>query len=500
MVNIGIFVLISILFLLRSKKSFIYYFFATYAILPDYFALELSQGLPLLKAGRILILLLMVIIIIREKRVYLIGERLRIVGMYWPFVSYFVCRILANLYYLTSIYEAINTEFVLVFEQLFLVLLLLQYVKTKEDVVKCAKALVYASGIVAVISIISVITGENLFYFLKTVNRDMLMASTTRMGIVRAEAGFGHPVYYGVYCALMIPLSYYLIELSQKKVFIVISGLNAIALMLTESRGSIAALGFLIVFSLFKMSQARRRRLLKGISIIIVIAILAIVLVPEVANQFSLIIQSMLAIFNADIAINNFGGNSSTGLSSRLIQFTGVIWTGMHNAIFGLGASCHTRGVLSYYKDEIGWFTVSTIDNGFVGYFVQEGILGICGFVLLFVGLIKKSWKFGNTQDKLNMNNAFLLCFIVYLVEMLSVADSSQALWLIIVLFIAYNSDKSINLQSNPQETQYSLNYIIHTQSTNTIEQNNWKQCIKVMDNNLIRELKDSQMENNIWM
>ena len=32
------------------------------------------------------------------------------------------------------------------------------------------------------------------------------------------------------------------------------------------------------------------------------------------------------------------------------------------------------------------------------------------------------------------------ICFLVYLVEMFSVADSSQVFWLIIILFLKYNS------------------------------------------------------------
>lgn len=32
-----------------------------------------------------------------------------------------------------------------------------------------------------------------------------------------------------------------------------------------------------------------------------------------------------------------------------MIQLSGITWMLMHNAIFGLGASCHTRGKLSYY-------------------------------------------------------------------------------------------------------------------------------------------------------
>lgn len=441
--KIVIFFLISILFLLKGKKSFIYYFFGIYAVLPDYFAIELGVGLPLLKAGRILILLLMGIMVLRERKVCLISNRLKNIGLYWPFVFYFTCRILANIYYIGSISEAINTEFVIIFEQLLLVFLILQYVRTKDEVLKCTKALIYGSGIVAIISIFSVVTGNNLFYLLKTVSRSMLMASTTRMGIVRAEAGFGHPVYYGVYCSLMLPLTYYLFELTRKKIFVIICLLNTVALVLTESRGSIASLGILLIVALIRMNKNRRWKLIKGILAVISMVVIVIMFNPEIANQFLLILQSMIAILNRDIVIENFGGNSSTGLSSRLIQFTGIWWTFMENAVFGLGASCHTRGTLSYYKEETGWFAVSTIDNGFVGYLVQEGILGIAGFLMLFIGLIKNAANLSERQDKKNMNNAFCLCFLVYLVDMLTVADSSTALWLIIILFIAYNNTEN---------------------------------------------------------
>lgn len=91
-----------------------------------------------------------------------------------------------------------NTEFSIIFEQLILVIILLQVIESKQQIKQCMKALACGSAISAIVSIISIICGENLFYYLNTVSRSMLMASTVRMGIVRAEAGFGHPVYYGV--------------------------------------------------------------------------------------------------------------------------------------------------------------------------------------------------------------------------------------------------------------------------------------------------------------
>ena len=63
----------------------------------------------------------------------------------------------------------------------------------KYDVVHlCVKTIVNASGVVAIISIINVLIGSNLFYNLNTVSRNVLMVSTVRMGIIRAEATFGH--------------------------------------------------------------------------------------------------------------------------------------------------------------------------------------------------------------------------------------------------------------------------------------------------------------------
>lgn len=38
------------------------------------------------------------------------------------------------------------------------------------------------------------------------------------------------------------------------------------------------------------------------------------------------------------------------------------------------------------------------------------------------------------------MNNSFFLCFVSYVAVMLSVADVSQLLWVIIALYITYNA------------------------------------------------------------
>lgn len=77
---------------------------------------------------------------------------------------------------------------------------------------------------------------------------------------------------------------------------------------------------------------------------------------------------------------------------------------------------------------------------GNVGYFVEEGLLGGIACFSLFYSLLKSSWKKATFKNSRNMNNSFFLCFVSYVAVMLSVADVSQLLWVIIALYITYNA------------------------------------------------------------
>ena len=236
------FILVALLVALKGNKKFILFFMAFYPVLPDYFAIELGGGLPLLKASRILLLILMLCVCFHNKKIHLIRQPLKVTGLYWPLFIYFAARILANGYYAPSLSAAINTEFTVIVEQLLLIVMICQVVRSREDVHLCVKTIVNASGVVAIISIINVLIGSNLFYNLNTVSRNVLMVSTVRMGIIRAEATFGHPVYYAMYCALIIPLALYVWQNEKNAWNSCVLGLNVIAAFLTESRGTIVVL------------------------------------------------------------------------------------------------------------------------------------------------------------------------------------------------------------------------------------------------------------------
>jgi hypothetical protein len=131
------FILVALLVALKGNKKFILFFMAFYPVLPDYFAIELGGGLPLLKASRILLLILMLCVCFHNKKIHLIRQLLKVTGLYWPLFIYFAARILANGYYAPSLSAAINTEFTVIVEQLLLIVMICQVVRSREDVHLC---------------------------------------------------------------------------------------------------------------------------------------------------------------------------------------------------------------------------------------------------------------------------------------------------------------------------------------------------------------------------
>lgn len=68
------FIVVALLVALKGNKKFILFFMAFYPVLPDYFAIELGGGLPLLKASRILLLILMLCVCFHNKKIHLIRQ------------------------------------------------------------------------------------------------------------------------------------------------------------------------------------------------------------------------------------------------------------------------------------------------------------------------------------------------------------------------------------------------------------------------------------------
>ena len=68
-VLLAVFLFVGLLLLLSNKEKFLTYFFFLYPILPEYFAVSVSDSLPLFTASRLLFLMLLVVYLLKKKKI-----------------------------------------------------------------------------------------------------------------------------------------------------------------------------------------------------------------------------------------------------------------------------------------------------------------------------------------------------------------------------------------------------------------------------------------------
>ena len=292
----------------------------------------------------------------------------------------------------------------------------------------------------AIIAIISSLLGENLFYKLNTVSRTMLMARYSRLGFIRAEAGFGHPVYYGTYNVVMIPIIMYLIENTQNRKtlkYILCLGLDILALIFSNSRGSILVFAVMLIYMLSSKNTKSLRKYFCFVIIAVIGIVFLFIVKPEMMNFFKNIYVSLINVFSSETTqLDNYGRNSS-GLKSRTMQLSEITWTLMHNPLMGFGPAAHTRGLIKFINGIGEWQVIETLDVGYIAIFCQFGIIGTIATIFLYKEIcwIIFDKKYKKKEKVIEM---FKFIFISYFLCMFSITRVHSLFWVITGLLIAY--------------------------------------------------------------
>lgn len=448
-------------------------FFAVYLFMPSYCAIELSSSLPLITASRLLWSLMAIMLVCYRRNDLFDLRKVNIrawnlgltadVSLKRGLMTYFALLLTCNAALLpTDKGEALKALFVLIAESYLLVWMLTLILNTREKLVKAIKVLVMASGVVAVIAAIGCVLGINPFHYLNTVQRKMLMTSELRLGMLRAEAGFGHPVYYGAFCAVIAPINMYLIEYSEKRwekrVFSLCLSMNVVGLVLSNSRGSLAAFGCILI--VFVALRIRRKEFWKMIriympSVLIALAVLVLVASSSAAGiQFLQgIINSLLNVlfpgqFATDVTIIpeanpaapvdesiviNYGSNTG-GMKSRIAQLSGIVWTLSQKPLFGLGSNAHVRGLIAYQYVGDQWWVSHTFDMGLVAIVCQYGLIGLLGYAALYAVIFKTVLAKRYREDPLM--RCLGLAFVSYMLCLITIASLDRVEWILIALIV----------------------------------------------------------------
>ena len=420
-------------------------FFSLYIILPSYFAIEITSKIPLITASRILLIILIINYCLSQKGII----RLRVFKdnkMKRGIALYFILMLISNIYYMFRINDAIKEILIIVLEEFLVIWIITQIIDSKTKLERALEYIVTFSGIVAVIAIISSIIGKNLFYYLNTVSREMLMADFTRLGFSRAEAGFGHAVYYGGYCVCVIPIIMYFIEQREKNLkYIICLALNILALIFCNSRGSLIIFLVMMAYMIF---EKKPKKIVKYVPLIVFV-IVGICFVCLINITFLKFIEniwiSIVNVFSTTTTeIENYGANVS-GLESRTSQFSQVVYTMKENAIFGLGAAAQVRKAVKWYNPYAGkWQPCNTFDVGYFAIICQYGICGAVGYFFLYKTIIK--YIYSKKYKKYELIKTFKYFFIAYFLMLLSITGVNALFWVFLGLFIA-----TVNLLENEE-------------------------------------------------
>lgn len=478
-------------------------FLALYAIMPSYCAVELHDKLPLITASRAVLVLMGIGLLLRRRgellnfkkfslknwNLLLTENKLLRFGLF----GYFIILMIVNATFLTETSEAIKQMFVIVAEEYALVWMLALILDSREKIVSALKVLALSSAAVAIAACVSCAASFNLFSLLNTVSRDMLMSNYYRLGMLRAAAGFGHPVYYGAFCTVMFPLCMYLVEEGKSRreriLYGVCLALNFAGLILSNSRGSMLALGCLgmivivirfVTKSLKKLFTTYLPYGALALAILVLVASFSPLGVRFLSHTFSSLVvnpaETTVAttqpvetepavtepavtdptVTEPPVTEPNITeppvteptptepaptepkveyGENANGLSSRLKQLTGIRWTLTQEPLFGFGPNCHVRGLMAYMYYPGHWSHVASFDVNIVAIIGQYGLVGLLAFLMQYgsvgITLIRKKHR----GDKLM--HYLLLAFIAYMLCLLSIANLDKTSWVLMGILVS---------------------------------------------------------------
>lgn len=423
----------------------IFFLAALYIILPSYFAFEIGW-LPSFTGSRIVLLLSIMFVITFSRKLIVIHSKL-----FTAVLIYASGIIIVDLMHFQDAFSySINDILAIILENIVLVILIVNIVKTKWSMDRFISLMVATSAIVGILAVLEFATGFNVFYLLTTSTRDFLQSSYDRLGMRRSAAGFGHSVYYAVYCMGMIPFCTYCYEVKRNEKYLIYAAINLLGVVVSGARAQLIFTIIMLLLMYRKETKKFRNKYNKFFFIGTVLIIIAIVFVPLFRTYVIQNVISILSNLGFNFSVSDAFGVNANGLYSRTVQLSGIEWLKSQGKIWtGLGTASAYRGLVSYYYSDTGWQTTSSIDIGYVSWLLNYGVIGFivncCMYVSIILFLSVKIKK----QTEKTLYNCFNWFFIAYIMNLLTTSGVGKMLWIVIGLLFAYERIEGLKISSH---------------------------------------------------
>lgn len=434
----------------RQKKWYLYLAIAFAGILPETFAIEFHEALPLLSGSRILILLVSAFAAIdmwKQRKLFLPRSLL----------VYLVVNIVISLVNLRFGTDDIRRIFLLIFERGLFMIAIASLIKSKEEFHLCVDFFILGSVAVAIIGMVQTVFDYDIASVLQLVEERSATTLTHRMGLTRAYGTF-NAISYGCYCCFSILIALYKLYNTNRQRYTLAFSLNTVALILTFSRS--AWLALIAVLALLFLVQGLRfiKKLLPSVACILAILLLLQCFQPRLYLALSetckTTVNTALSLFlpessedpdneEPDLGFDisdEFGLNAEAPAYSRLVQLSSLEYMFKEgHGLFGYGYNAFMKGKLHYNYGDWGWITATTLDVGFLFVATESGMLGLlCLLGLLgyfaVVALRKKEKRESFTFYRLILFMIPLYCLLNFMAAFLY----AIAIWQLFGLYYAY--------------------------------------------------------------
>lgn len=384
-----------------TRKKYLYLFIPCMLFLPDYYGFVFSVSTPIITVTRLMYVVLFIYTIIYYRRSFSIDRFKQFCSdkNVWLLCGYFVLRIVSNLRYSTTYSDSLKVIFSIVFEELLLLVVLYAINPSKQELHSIIKIVVWTATVLFAIGIFESFTHIRPFDMLYTVSRDVLNESKFRLGMLRSVTTMSLSNFYGNMCLFITPLILYLLRVTGQKRYILSLFLNVLAIVHSGCRSDM--LFFLLIVALFFIhallsDQGSRAFITRSLLSVFAVLFIWIFTMSTISADYRYYYtgtgKSVLNVLGFDFDLDEdspdakegFGGNRD-GVATRRAQLSGITYTLRTSPLFGLGAGCENRKEVHYYYKG-RWSNYRTIDIGLVEIVCTEGVIGLIGFFMLFLG------------------------------------------------------------------------------------------------------------------
>jgi len=450
------FLLLAFLVSLYIREKLFFVFIFLYPLMPTYFAFDPGGSLPLMTAGRLLLIYVILFDIafnkdkFRKIKELKLNKEIKLIILSVTFVLFI---------YILNFFTYPNVESFKILSSFLLENAILgAYVffrlGNSQDIEKAVRCFLFSALFISLTGYVEFILDRNVFSYLDIVQssgRQLLSSdSYTRLGENRIEGPFGHPLGYCNFLLMAIPMGIYKWQTSENiKVktgyfFVTVSLL--INFLLTLSRGPMLAF-FAGALFYFILTNKRYKQILFMLVIafsgVFLVGLVARVVPGFVRNFFVSLIDAVFARTSTP----GFGANSNAA-SYRLYLFdlakklvTGNdIWLGRGMSFFRLNEVYDWVPGISNTRE----IRIVSIDNFYILKYIEMGLVGLISTLLFIFSLIYSSAVSFFRAKNREFYLCFIFIFISYFVSLFTVDDIGTMRFLCITTGIV-----SANIASN---------------------------------------------------